>query len=254
MTRQLRVGWLYGDIMNTYGDRGNILMLKHFATLCNIELTIELFSITSSASELTYDIVCMGGAEDWQQEIVSKDMAKKKAALVSLIEAGIPGIYICGAYQFMGREYTTAEGHVLKGLGVFPVSTRMRKSNEERLIGDCIVRITHDALTPYIKTDSDRYLIGFENHGGRTTGTNPIGKVIKGFGNNGSDMLEGCIAFHSLGSYLHGPLIARNPLIAEFVLDKALTNKYTQHEPLQLRDAVVEENRNYLLHHVKGNF
>lgn len=255
---ELTLGWLYYDLMNTYGDRGNILILKNRAEKRNIKVKIIQFSVDSEASDLNKaDLLFMGGAEDRQQQIVAKDLVKdKKDILISKINAGIPGLFICGAYQFLGKYYQTADNVKIPGLGLLPFYTIQTNKDNQRLIGDIVVKMENKTLlhSDYFKNSFDQLLIGFENHGGSTfldkdeALVTPIGKAIKGFGNNGRDLKEGAVFLNTVGTYLHGPVLPKNPKLADFFIAKALELKYNQPVILNdLDDTLYKQNRNYLL-------
>ena len=254
---KLTLGWLYYDLMNTYGDRGNVLIFKHRTKARDIELDIKQISTQSSYKDiLACDLLMMGGAEDRQQKIVADNLVgDKRKALQDKIELGIPGIYICGAYQFLGDYYETADGTKLECAGIIPFYTKQSGAKSPRLIGDLVVKITHSLLKSYLLNlksgMNDEYLIGFENHGGRTYLKNikdAIGTVIKGNGNNGDDKTEGLVYKNTLGTYCHGPILPRNSFIADFLISQALKIKYKNEVSLKAIDDKLEEtNRQYLL-------
>lgn len=233
----LTVAWLYPDLMSTYGDHGNILSLQKRAEWREIDVEIMPLSIGSSAKDLaSCDLVFMGGAQDRQQQIVSNDIKKGKAqALSEMIENEVPGLYICGAYQFLGKYYKEADDTILDGLGVLDLYTENPGPQVKRLIGN--------VMAETIFLDSNTTIVGFENHGGRTyLGKNikPLAKVLKGFGNNGQDGTEGAIYKNSLGSYFHGPILPKNPALSDFLLRKALERKYKQTITLKPLDDALE--------------
>lgn len=223
----LTIGWLYPDLMSTYGDRGNVVTLTKRSEWREIETTVKELSLNSTPNDLEdCDLIFMGGAQDRQQEIVSEDFEKGKAKkLAAMIENNIPGLYICGAYQFLGNYYKEADGTKIPGLGLFDLYTENPGQNVSRLIGNTAVTLS---FTDELK---DIILVGFENHGGRTyLGKNvmPLGKVLKGFGNNGEDQTEGAVYKNSIGSYFHGPILPKNPALADFLITKALERKYNK--------------------------
>lgn len=218
----LNLIWLYPDLMNTYGDRGNILSFLYRAKKRKIDLKITAVSLKDSSDLiLQADLLFMGGAQDTQQEIVNKDLFTKKGQyLKEMIEKGIPGLYICGAYQFLGKYYKTSDGKILPGLEIFDIYTESPKTQTQRLIGDLIIK---SKLFP------NKYFVGFENHNGRTylgKKVKPFGKVLYGGGNNGKDKTEGMIYKNSIGSYMHGPILPKNPELTDFLIEKALEIKY----------------------------
>jgi len=191
----LNLGWLYYDLMNTYGDQGNIQTLKHRCEQRQIKVKIIKFSVPSPASLLEKcDLLLMGGAEDHQQELVNKDLKSQKSQILQTkIRAGTPGLFICGAYQFLGQYFITANNMKLKNcLKVMPLYTQNSKAKQKRLIGEIVVKLTHSVLlnSSYFQSSLSQYLVGFENHGGRTIlidKQNHLGKVLKGYGNNDKD-------------------------------------------------------------------
>lgn len=224
----LTIGWLYPELMSTYGDRGNIICLKKRCDWRGIITEVKNLDLGFKIDDLRKcHLLFMGGAQDRQQKIVAKDLNKDKVnALREMIDSEIPGLYICGAYQFLGRYYKEADGAIIKGLGMLDLYTENPGENHQRLIGNIAVQILN---TKYLILNTT--LVGFENHGGRTyLGKNvePLGKVIKGFGNNGQDQTEGAIYKNSFCSYLHGPILPKNPHLADYLLDLALQKKYKE--------------------------
>lgn len=231
--KSLTIGWLYPELMSTYGDRGNIIVLRKRCEWRNIRVKVKNISINSNVDELRdCDLIFMGGAQDTQQEIVNKDLFEKKGNILKeSIENGVPGLYICGAYQFLGKFYKTAEGVILPGLKIFPVYTENPGENTPRLIGNIVIE------------RNGQKLVGFENHGGRTyleDKSLAFANVIKGFGNNGKDKTEGIIYKNSIGSYLHGPILPKSPEIADWLIKKALERKYGEEVSLERLDDSLE--------------
>jgi CobQ-like glutamine amidotransferase family enzyme len=228
MKHNLTIGWLYPELMNIYGDRGNVIVLQKRCEWRGIQTKVLELNVGFSEDELEKcDIFLMGGAQDKQQEAVAKDLFNKSVTLKSLIEKGIPGIYVCGAYQMLGNYYKEANGNKIKGLGILNLHTESPGLSSKRLIGNIVI---DSKLINY-------RLIGFENHGGRTylsKNSIPFGQVVKGFGNNGQDQTEGAIYKNSLGTYLHGPLLPKNPLLADYLIRKALEIKYNS--PIVLKN------------------
>lgn len=214
----LTIGWLYPELMNVYGDIGNIIVLSKRCEWRKIQIKIKHLDVGFDPNELKdCDILFMGGAQDRQQKIVASDLRKKSVHLKFKIESGTPGLYVCGAYQFLGKYYKEADGTVIKGLGIFDLYTENPGENVQRLIGNVIIDSKFGKL------------IGFENHGGRThLGKNvePLGRVLSGFGNNGKDGFEGATYKNSIGSYFHGPILPKNPRLADHLIKLALERKY----------------------------
>lgn len=233
MKYDLKIGWLYPELMSTYGDHGNVIVLQKRCALRNIETeTIELNVGFSEYDLKRCDILLMGGAQDKQQEVVAKDLFEKKDSLQKMMEAGTPGLYICGAYQFLGNYYKEANGNIIKGLGVFDLYTESPGENTQRLIGNMV-----------FATKDFGKVVGFENHGGRTYLGKivPFGEVIRGFGNNGKDNTEGAMLKNSIGTYSHGPILPKNPLVADYLIKKALEVKYNRQIELEKLDDTLEQ-------------
>ncbi len=218
----LNIGWLYPDLMSTYGDRGNIITLNYRISKREIKTKIHMISLKEAAeSILGMDILFMGGAQDKQQEIVNQDLQKNKGRyLEKAIIDGVPSLNVCGAYQFLGNYYLAADETKIKGLGIFDLYTKSPGLDVARCIGNLIVE---SYILPEVK------LVGFENHGGRTyikDKTLAFAKVLRGFGNNGEDNQEGFIYKNAIGTYLHGPVLPKNPELADWLIEKALEKKY----------------------------
>lgn len=227
----LVIGWLYPELMSTYGDRGNIITLQKRCEWRGIKVEVKKLDVGFDENRLaTCDVLFMGGAQDKQQQIVAEDLMRKRDELKKMIEDEIPGLYICGAYQFLGKYYKEANGNIIKGLGILDLYTENPGSNHPRLIGNITVNLTdlrgHKHGTSEVDT---QILVGFENHGGRTylgKQVKPFGKVIKGYGNNGEDSTEGAVYKKTFGTYLHGPILPKNPEFADLLIEIALEKKY----------------------------
>lgn len=247
----LTVGWLYPDLMSTYGDRGNITVLQKRAQWRGIKVRVEENSLNTSYLILnTCDLLFMGGAQDTQQEIVSRDLQGKKGkALIEQVEKGIPGLFICGAYQFLGRYYRTADNKKLPGLGIFPLYTENPGEKHKRLIGNVLIEPKIEGLTQPI--------IGFENHGGRTyleDKSMALGTILSGSGNNSEDKTEGIVYKNSFGSYLHGPILPKNPQLTDLLLTLTLEKKYGKKIHLEpLDDSIEQKAREKILKKLSGS-
>lgn len=215
MTKQkLIIGYLYPDLMNIYGDTGNIITLKKRCEWRDIDVQIKEISVGDKIAKGSCDLYFFGGGQDQSQNIIAKDLKTKSKILKEEAKKGVPFLSICGGYQLLGEYYQPFEGERLEGVGIFPAFT---KASNDRMIGNIII-------------DSDLgKLVGFENHSGKTflkEGGKPLGKVIKGFGNNGEDQTEGCIYKNAIGCYMHGSLLPKNPKLADWLIQKALEMKY----------------------------
>ncbi len=237
---KLTIGWLYPELMSTYGDRGNIIVLQKRCEWRGIEIDIKKLEIGYKEKELQEcDLLFMGGAQDLQQKIVSEDFKGEKTKILkSMIEDGIHGLYICGAYQFLGKYYKEADGTMIDGLGILDLYTENPGASHKRLIGNILVKPNILNTNPHILS-----LVGFENHGGRTylgEKVKPLGTVEVGFGNNGTDKTEGAVYKNSFGSYLHGPILPKNPAFADMLIKLALEKKYKNEITLEPLDNSLE--------------
>jgi lipid II isoglutaminyl synthase (glutamine-hydrolysing) len=235
--KSLTIGWLYPELMGTYGDRGNIITLRRRCKWRGIEFRAKVLDIGFDPKEmLSCDMLFMGGAQDRQQRIVAEDLKDKVGVFSQVIGNDIPGLYICGAYQFLGKYYKEADGSIIPGLGIIDAYTE--NPNTERLIGNI-------AIMPNIKNLSSSVFVGFENHGGRTylgKDVKPFARVLVGFGNNGEDKTEGVIYKNSICTYLHGPILPKNPELADFLIKIALEKKYNVKIVLEKLDDDLEQN------------
>lgn len=247
-TYSLNLGWLYPDLMSIYGDRGNIITLTKRCEWRGINISVSNIFLNTPAVQLeSCDLLFMGGAQDRQQNIVSDDLKKKSATISNMVEKGVPGLYICGAFQFLGKYYKEADDSIVNGLGILDLHTINPGFDKNRLIGNVIIKADPQYL--YDKKFSP-YLVGFENHGGRTylgKGVKPIGKVIKGFGNNCEDNTEGAIYKNSFGTYFHGPILPKNPHFADYLISCSLEVKYGKKITLKPLDDTLEKKAHVLI-------
>ena len=209
---KLRICHLYGNLMNTYGDNGNLLMLQHRAKKLGYEVETTLISLEEDFNAEDFDIVMFGGGQDYEQTVVAKDLQNKKDALIQYIEDNGVVVAICGGFQLLGRYYVNASGERLNGISAIDVYTNGQFPN--RLIGD--IEIFNEEF-------GETYL-GYENHIGRTyLGKNmkPLGKIVKGYGNNEEDHVEGCHYKNVFCSYFHGPILVRNQHLADRIIEAA---------------------------------
>ena len=198
--------------MNTYGDNGNLLMLQHRAKKLGYEVETTLISLEEDFNAEDFDIVMFGGGQDFEQTVVAKDLQNKKEALIQYIEDNGVVVAICGGFQLLGRYYVNASGERLNGISAIDVCTNGQFPS--RLIGD--IEIFNEEF-------GEMYL-GYENHIGRTyLGKNmkPLGKVVKGYGNNEEDHVEGCHYKNVFCSYFHGPILVRNQHLADRIIETA---------------------------------
>lgn len=254
--KSLSIAWLYPELMSTYGDRGNIIVLQKICEWNNIDT--ELVRINQKTSNNTIDkcdIIFMGGAQDIQQEIVNKDLINHKGKkIIEKIESHTPSLFICGAYQFLGKYYLDIYGNKIKGLGVFDIYTES-KPEQKRLTGSIIIKPKNIFSNT---NDIDNYFVGFENHGGRTylkDENQAFAKVISGYGNNGEDKTEGIHYKNSIGTYLHGPILACNPNLASYLIENAVLKKYGEEVKLKKLDGNLSEKAKHnILRRLKASY
>jgi len=243
---ELIIGWLYPDIMSTYGDRGNIICLKKRSQWRGIKTEILQITLETKPSMLeNCNLLFMGGAQDQQQKIASDDLITHKGPILKkMISIGIPGLFVCAAYQFLGKYYQMENGEKIKGLGIFDLFTKHPGNGKPRCIGNTIAVLKGIPGLNY-------NIVGFENHGGRTylnNKTTPLAKIIKGFGNNGEDESEGAVCNNAYGTYFHGPVLPKNLKFADHLIKLALCIKYQKDIELPtLNDKIEELAHNYII-------
>ena len=222
-TYDLKIAHLYGNLMNTYGDNGNILMLKYVAEKLGARVQVDIVSLEDEFDKDYYDLAFFGGGQDYEQTIVARDLPAKKDSLEEFINHDGVVLAICGGFQLLGQYYIEASGRRIEGLGIMGHYTLNQKNN--RYIGD--IKIYNDEF--------DETYYGFENHQGRTflsEDEKPLGRIIYGNGNNKEDQSEGVHYKNVFGSYFHGPILSRNTNLAYRLVTTALKNKYGQEIPL----------------------
>jgi CobQ-like glutamine amidotransferase family enzyme len=239
---ELTIGWLYPTLMSTYGDRGNVITIERRAQWRGYSVKVLPLDQNSTADDIkSVDVIVGGGAQDRQQEIVMRDLQGAKAeAIREKIENGTPGVFTCGSPQLLGHYYEPAFGQRIKGLGILDLVSIHPGENTKRCIGNLVIEVTASRLAKDLEemTGSKPYLVGFENHGGRTKlgKVEALGKVVYGLGNNGEDGTEGAFYQNAIATYSHGPLLPKNPFVADWLIQTALRLKYQQPISLQPLD------------------
>jgi hypothetical protein len=235
---KLHICHLYYDILNLYGDNGNIRTMQKRLAWRGIDSQITQLSFGEVNREDQYDIIFIGGGQDFEQEILVKDLFQYKADwLKEEIEKGTVILGICGGYQMLGKYYEAADGTKVDFLGGIDVYTT---ASDKRMIGNFIYEHESDAGDTY-------RIVGFENHNGQTwlgESVKPLGKIIKGYGNNGEDGTEGARYKNVFATYSHGPLLPKNARIADELLEIAYQRKYGEKlPPLEhaMEDAAMED-------------
>ncbi|MGT2742135.1 lipid II isoglutaminyl synthase subunit GatD [Streptococcus plurextorum] len=228
----LNIAHLYGNLMNTYGDNGNILMLKYVGEKLGANVTVDIVSLGDDFDNTYYDIAFFGGGQDYEQAIVARDLPTKRSAIANFITDNKVVLAICGGFQLLGQYYIQANGVRIEGIGVMGHYTLNQDKN--RYIGD--IKIYNEEF--------DETYYGFENHQGRTflsDDEKPLGRVVYGNGNNKEDGTEGVHYKNVYGSYFHGPILSRNANLAYRLVTTALKNKYGQDIDLPSYDAILSK-------------
>lgn len=232
MSQSITILHLYARDMNIYGDLGNVLVLRRRLEWHGYDVKVVEYN-PGDTFPTDIDIIVGGGGQDSGQDIVAGDLLAIGPRLQHLADRGTPMLMICGLYQLLGKFFKTQDGHVIKGIGLLDIQTY---AGPERLIGNTIVQ-----------SPEFGQIIGYENHSGQTflgSDTTPLGQVVRGAGNNGQDGLEGARYKNVIGSYLHGSLLPKNPSIADFLIEKAVTKKYGEFTPTVIDDRFADEARN----------
>ena len=214
----VRVAHLYPDYLNIYADRGNIAVLAQRAAWRGHQLDVDAVGMRDRIVPGAHDLYYLGGGQDREQLLVAEDLAAKAEPLLEAHAGGASFLAVCGGYQLLGRGYRGFHGEDMPGVGLLPLET---VAGKRRMIGDVLLECELDAAPK-------RTLAGFENHVGRTRldpGAQPLGRVVSGFGNDGESGFEGCRAGRAIGTYLHGPLLPRNPWLADWLLAQALAHR-----------------------------
>lgn len=219
----LKIAHLYGDLMNTYGDNGNILMMKYVAEKLEARVTVDIVSLNDRFDPDYYDLAFFGGGQDYEQSLIAKDLPAKRDDVNTYIQNNKVMLAICGGFQLLGQYYIQANGVRIDGIGVMGHYTLNQENN--RFIGDIKIH----------NKEFDETYYGFENHQGRTflsDDEKPLGKVVYGCGNNNEDGTEGVHYKNVFGSYFHGPILSRNANLAYRLVTTALKHKYGSDIPL----------------------
>ena len=230
MEQKLKICHLYPDVLNLYGDGGNILCMKRRLLWRGVGAEVTKLPIGASGSLAPYDLVFIGGGQDFEQQVLLEDLHRgRDREIRAAIEDGGVFLTICGGYQMMGHWYETHDGKRCDFIGAIDLTT---VGGKKRMIGNYKFACTPSA--------GGSTVVGFENHSGRTylgAGLEPLGKVLAGFGNNGEDGTEGAHYKNLFGTYSHGPMLPKNPSFCDMLLAAALERKYGRCELAPLDDA-----------------
>jgi CobQ-like glutamine amidotransferase family enzyme len=230
---KLTICHLYPDLMNIYGDRGNIIALSRRAEWAGLEVELKRVDLGEAPDFRAYDILFIGGGQDKEQALIARDLAEvKAAALRQAVHDGLVVLAVCGGYQLLGRYFRTGTDAVLPGIEVFDAWT---VAGRTRSIGDVIARSEVGGRP--------RTLVGFENHSGKTylgERAQPLARVLSGHGNNAEDGYEGAVQHNAFGTYLHGSLLPKNPWLTDLLIRRAVERRYGPRAALPPVDDAVE--------------
>ena len=234
---ELNICHLYPDILNLYGDRGNILCMENRLRWRGIDVKTTGVSIGEKLKASDYDLIFVGGGQDFEQEVLLADLkGEKTAELKAAIEDGVTVLAICGGYQMLGAYYKTWDGVQCDFTGALDLYTI---GSKQRMIGNYC----------FTCEEAGANVVGFENHSGKTylgSGVRPIGRVLSGFGNNGEDGNEGARYKNVFGTYSHGCLLPKNPAVCDLLLTTALTRKYGSCRLSPLDDSMEKAAHDYM--------
>ena len=227
---ELKICHMYPDVLNLYGDRGNVMCMTRRLEWRGIDATVTKLPIGDSRSLAGFDLVFIGGGQDFEQQVLLSDLHRgKDMEIKSAIEDGVTFLTICGGYQMLGSFYETFDGKRCDFIGALDLYT---KGSAKRMIGNYKFQCSPSA--------GGSVVVGFENHSGKTwlgSGVEPLGKILSGFGNNGEDGTEGAHYKNVFGTYSHGPLLPKNPELCDLILKTALERKYGSVELIPLDDS-----------------
>lgn len=249
---RLKICHLYADLLDLYGDRGNITVLAQRAAQRNIDVEIGYITLGEQTDFRDWDILFIGGGSDREQGILFKDLCRRRENLAIAVEEGLVVLAICGGLQLMGKYYQTANGEKIPGVEILDLWTLAGK---RRLIGNVCLEVDFLQSQAYSEHFSKiKTLVGFENHSGQTFlgSAQPLGKVISGNGNNGGDNLEGVVYRNVYGTYLHGPLLPKNPHLADHLLGLAIQRRWNSSNLIPLDDSLELAAHNYMVNRL-GN-
>lgn len=233
--KELKILYLYHDILDLYGDIGNIKVLKYRLEQRGFKAIVDNYSINDPKPDFkSYDLIFAGGGADNEQQILAKDLIKYKEDIKEAIDEGVFFLLICGAYQLFGKYYKGVEGNVIPGLDVFDYYTEAIADRNKRCIGNIVIEANLD--------NKPTKIIGFENHGGQTYGIDTsFGIVLAGNGNKFGDENEGFMKENVIATYLHGPLLSKNPELTDYIIKYCFKRKYNEEIELEKIDDRFEE-------------
>lgn len=245
--KEIKILYLYPDMLNLYGDRGNIQALQYRIEKRDIKAIIDYYYLGGETPNFSdYDIVFSGGGADKEQMLVAKDMMQYKENIQKAVEEGVFFLLVCGSYQLFGKYYKGVDGEVIPGLEIFDYYTEAIPDRRKRCIGDIVIQTELNGKQTKV--------IGYENHSGQTNEVkNAFGQVLCGQGNTFGAQEEGFMTKNVIATYIHGTLLSKNPDITDYIIQYALERKYQETIELEpLDDTFEEKAREQLLERFLG--
>lgn len=240
--KKIKVLHMYADMLDLYGDSGNMEILGYRCKMRGIECQIDKYSVDSEMPDFSaYDLIYIGGGADLEQQHISEDLLKCRDGIVEAYKKGVFMFLICGGYQLMGKYYRDADGNEIPGLGLFDYYTVAPSSRKKRCIGNIVIKAEIDGQKVNV--------VGFENHGGQTQDVKtPFGEVLYGNGNCSKSSAEGYTEKNVIATYLHGPCLAKNPEVTDHMIKYCLSRNTGEEVKLQpLDDKLEKECRKVML-------
>jgi CobQ-like glutamine amidotransferase family enzyme len=222
---------LYPEHLSIYADRGNVQVIRRRLEWRGLELEERPLRVGESLAPEAADLYLIGGGQDRDQALVAEDLQRHAQAMHTAVAGGAAVLAVCGGYQLAGHRYVAQDGSELPGIGLLDLETR---AGDVRMIGDVVCECD-------LGDGVAHTMVGFENHAGQTVlgpGCEPLARVVSGHGNDGSSGYEGARAGSVLGTYVHGPLLPKNPWLADWLIERALERRYGQVELAPLDDAL----------------
>lgn len=245
--KEIKILYLYPDMLNLYGDRGNIQAIRYRAEKRGITVQVDYHYLNGQTPDFcSYDVVFSGGGADKEQALVAEDMMQYKENIQKAVNEGVFFLLVCGSYQLFGKYYKGVEGDVIPGLEIFDFYTEAIQDRTKRCIGNVVIQTELNGKQTKV--------IGYENHGGQTKDVvSSFGKVLKGQGNTFGATEEGFMIKNVIATYIHGTLLSKNPDITDYIIQYALERKYEEKVELEPLDDTFEEKcREQLLHQFLG--
>ena len=237
MKSEIKILHMYGDMLDLYGDSGNMEILSYRCKMRGISCTVDSYSLGGETPDFSsYDLVYIGGGADLEQQHISADLLRCREGIKKAYENGTFLFLICGGYQLMGKYYRDADGNEIPGLGLFDYYTVAPASRRKRCISNIVVRTKFGDV------------VGFENHGGQTQGVKtPLGDVLYGNGNCSKSQHEGYFEKNVIATYMHGPCLSKNPELADYMITYCLSRDGAPGELSRLDDTLEKKCRQVML-------